>query len=237
MKTISDEQLILLYYGEHDDPDLAEQVAKDAELTARMNALVSDLNCLSNSYHPKPLTSSERDDMWTAASSALPKQPGLLTRLLEQINTPRLSFASLAGIVLVAMVAYLAGNQMQPTDAPVQVTQIPQIDGDKVQQLYLNTHLASSEMLLTALGNDEAIEDALWVEEMLARNRLYRIQALRAGNMRLANLLAELEPVLIEMTNSPPGEQPELNGSGGSLLLQIKQMQYQLGQQPQSQRI
>jgi len=39
MKLISDDDLTLLYYGEHDDPEFAAKVARSKELSARFDAL------------------------------------------------------------------------------------------------------------------------------------------------------------------------------------------------------
>ena len=42
MTKITDEELVLLYYGEHDDPTLASRVAESEELSARFDALCAE---------------------------------------------------------------------------------------------------------------------------------------------------------------------------------------------------
>jgi RNA polymerase sigma-70 factor (ECF subfamily) len=65
-----------------------------------------------------------------------------------------------------------------------------------------------SERLLAELSNasgeglpDPALEQA-WASELLTANRLYRLAAEGAGQKRIARLLAELEPVLLELAHA-----------------------------------
>ena len=51
MTKITDEELVLLYYGEHDDPTLASRVAESEELSARFDALCAELK-LADAYRP-----------------------------------------------------------------------------------------------------------------------------------------------------------------------------------------
>ena len=53
MKPISDDDLVLLYYGEHEDPGLAARVASDEELSRRFDAIGAELGQLDR-YAPPP---------------------------------------------------------------------------------------------------------------------------------------------------------------------------------------
>ncbi len=48
-----------------------------------------------------------------------------------------------------------------------------------------------------------------WAEELVASNRLYRQSAARAGEPGVADVLDQLERVLLEIANSPASVSPE----------------------------
>ena len=51
MNTITDDDLTLLFYGEHDDPALAAIVAESEELSVRFDTLSAELK-LADNYVP-----------------------------------------------------------------------------------------------------------------------------------------------------------------------------------------
>ena len=53
MNKMTDNDLILLYYGEHDDPMLARRVANSPELSARFEALCAELKKVDNFVPPE----------------------------------------------------------------------------------------------------------------------------------------------------------------------------------------
>lgn len=78
----------------------------------------------------------------------------------------------------------------------------------------LSEHLGRSERLLTEIANasdttSRSVTDSdlerVWAEELLVSNRLYRRAAEAAGQKRIARLLTELEPVLLELAHADPG--------------------------------
>ena len=70
-------------------------------------------------------------------------------------------------------------------------------------------HLESSERLLTEVANSEAdgavdlSAERRWAQDLLAANRLYRQSARNGGRPRIASLLDELEPLLLEIAHGP----------------------------------
>jgi len=71
-------------------------------------------------------------------------------------------------------------------------------------------HLERSERLLVEVSNDEAGElvperaaERAWARDLLAANRLYRQSTEEGGRPRLAALLDELEPFLLELAHAP----------------------------------
>jgi hypothetical protein len=49
----------------------------------------------------------------------------------------------------------------------------------------------------------EMVAERRWAEDLLAANRLYRQSARQGGRPRLAALLDELEPMLLELAHAP----------------------------------
>ena len=78
---------------------------------------------------------------------------------------------------------------------------------DRVLDGYVAGHLRATEgLLLTAVNNDGG--DLLGgnrelAESLVESNRLYAAAAARSGNLRLADFLRQLEPVLLEVANRP----------------------------------
>ncbi|HEX9668054.1 MAG TPA: hypothetical protein VGC93_01100, partial [Thermoanaerobaculia bacterium] len=73
-------------------------------------------------------------------------------------------------------------------------------------------HLESSERLLVEISNAEPerrggevelAAERRWAKELLGANRLYRQSAEQGGRPRLAALLDELEPLLLELAHAP----------------------------------
>lgn len=204
----SDEELILLFYGEHEAPeDVQRELATDPELARRYEALRRDLSALDALDAPEPRPGLEQR-MWA--------------RVGPELAPPRRRLAVgwpvLAGAVaVVALAAFLAGRELRPTPTERTVTTaiqgLPPEARERVLQAALADHLESSQRLLLEVVNDpDAIgEERAWAETLLSANRLYRRAAERAGQRRVAALLLEIEPVLAELAAAP--ESPDLHGA------------------------
>ena len=70
MKPITDEDLTLLFYGEHDDPALAVMVAESDELSARYDALCAELK-LVDAYQPPQREDDYGAEVWQRIESQL----------------------------------------------------------------------------------------------------------------------------------------------------------------------
>jgi hypothetical protein len=79
---------------------------------------------------------------------------------------------------------------------------------DRVLLVVVTDHLDSSERMLTEVANADAKhgidlgDEQKRAEELVASNRIYRQTALQHGDDRLATLLADIEPVLLEIAHS-----------------------------------
>lgn len=131
---------------------------------------------------------------------------------------PRLALAGGMAVLLVA--AFVAGHNWQGSVAPAPGTRAEQpitapttasADGDSQRVLLgaVGGHLERSARILLEVTNgptdgptDVSAEQS-WAGDLVAANRLYRQTAQRQGEAGLADLLEELERVLVEISNSP----------------------------------
>jgi len=201
----SDDELILFFYGEHEAPDeLMRELAADPALSRRYDTLRRELSALDGVVVPEPRPGLEAR-MWARVTPSL-------TRRTWRSALPSgwLGWAALATAVLVvAFAGFLGGRAIrpEPTESAVAATlkALPPSARERVLQAALADHLDSSQRLLLELANGApSIDDErAWATTLLSANRLYRRAAERAGQRRVAAVLAELEPVLTQLADAP----------------------------------
>jgi len=211
MKMITDDDLVLLFYGEHDDPALAAKVAESAELSARYDALCAELK-LANAYQPPQRDDDYGAEVWQRISPQLgaeeAKSGGGLNNWLASFVQPRISLAGALSVALVAALAFTLGRNGGPqvngeitapaASAPVAMADI---DSDRLLNRSVSEHLEQVNIVLTQFVNssETSSSETGYVTDMLVANRMYRQAAVRQGNQKLAAFLADLEPLLIEL--------------------------------------
>lgn len=203
MKTYSDDDLVLFFYGESDDPvAVREALAADPELRARYEALESVLSAVELPVPERPEGYGAR--VWARL------QPRLERRSFwSGVFTPRLAWAT-AALLLVA--GFVAGRFWP--QAPQTLSQPAR---DRILAGAVAGHLESSERLLVEVANAGAGEtgesldlsaERAWAQDLLEANRLYRQSARHGGRKRLASLLDELEPFLLELAHATDESSP-----------------------------
>lgn len=213
MKNITDNDLTLLYYGEHDDPALAATVAESAELSARFEALTAELSRIDSLAPPV------RDDdfgveVWRQISPRLGPAPTRPERPVQSWFTafrqPRFSLAGAFSLVLVAALAFLLGRQgSQPFDSspasPDQASTmaLEDLNAGRLLASSVSGHLDQLNLVFTEFAHSARANaaDAEQITDLLVTNRLYRQAAINRGDHQLASFLSGLEPVLIEMAH------------------------------------
>jgi hypothetical protein len=206
--TVSDQDLVLLYYGEHDDPGLAERVAQSESLSARYQALSDELE-LADAWQPPQRGDNYGAEVWQRISPQLLDTGETPSRgragWWSSLSQPRFSLAGALGIVLVAVLAFALGRNGQQTSpgAPPLTTAavFAGIDSTRLLNESVAGHLDQLNVALTEFAHSEQMAggEAEWATGMLVANRLYRQSASAAGDRRLAGFLATLEPLLIEL--------------------------------------
>ena len=197
---IDDAMLIDHYYEA--DPEVERALERSSALRARFETLRNDLDRFAlRTPEPSPDFGNR---MWERVRPHLADsrpQRAWWSRL------PVVSFATAAGLVAIAFfLGMQVGSDVEPTSQPTMV----RVDSEKLLHRRLAEHLQETEQLLTlaAHNGESAGLETQWVQAVLASNRLYRQAALRAGDIRLARVLEELEPILIQLSNQPETAQP-----------------------------
>jgi hypothetical protein len=245
MNKITDDDLILLFYGEHDDSQLAAEIAESEELSARFEALCKELK-LADTFHPPQRGSDYGSDVWQRISPQLAAEDSSATSPVRSwfaaIAQPRFSLAGVLSIVLVAALAFMLGrnggqdNLKQPLNTVNETTLAwAGIDSDRLLSHSVSGHLEQVNLVLTQFANttETTSNEAEYATDMLVANRLYRQAAASQGNHRLAAFLAELEPLLIELayeaqSGSPATRERMQKEVKNGLLFRVRIMNKQL---------
>ncbi len=211
MQHLTEQELVLHHYHDDESPAAVEQHlascdACRAEFSAirRVLALVDEM--------PVP----DRD-------AAYGEQ--VWTRLRWKLGSRRRrTWQSILAAAAVLAVAFFAGALWHARSggqaiSPVRQAGLPvlhQSARDRVLFVVVTDHLDSSERMLLEVANADARRsldvtgERKRAGELLASNRIYRQTAAQRGDERLAALLSDLEPVLIEIAHADdklsPGE-------------------------------
>jgi len=217
MKHPNEEELIAYHGGEVLRRDaIANHLTDCPECRAELERIDAVLAALSTMQVPEP-----GDDygqrVWQQIAPRLPERrarwwsfsadSGFTSGWLE----PR-RWAAVGAIAAVVIVAFLAGRVTKRVTPGAAVTDAGQVR-ERVLIMAVGEHLGRSEMVLVDLGNAEPANakqkqvnisaERRRAEDLLEENRLYRQTALEQGDTGLANVLDELERVLLDVAHSP----------------------------------
>jgi len=154
-------------------------------------------------------------EVWQRLRHKLQEQDAPLwkTSWTSVFRHDRLVFAAAAAALLLA--AFVAGRVWPRQPAGVPTASVQQTaDGaagaaDSRQRILLTSvadHLDRSERVLTDIMNaprGDISSEQRWADDLLSTSRLYRQDAVDAGEQSVAAVLDELERSLLEIANSP----------------------------------
>ena len=245
MRNIIDDDLTLLFYGEHDDPDLAAMVAGSDELSTRFDVLSDELR-LADNFVPPHRGDEYGAEVWQRISARLSGEQaettGRIKAWLSAVSQPRFSMAGVLSIALVAVLAFMLGSNggQNPIMTPDYSLESPAIalaglDAKRLLTHSVSGHLEQVNLVLTQFANSSESSDseAEYATDMLVANRLYRQAAVAQGKHQLATFLAGLEPLLIEMayeaqSGSPATRERMQQEVKTGLLFRVRVMNKQL---------
>lgn len=206
---VTEEELILHYYGEPDaDPRVERHLSTCVACRSALAQLGETLSLVEAHRAPEPLAGLEQRVWARVEADAIMRRRSWFSRLFE--GTPRWALAG--GVAAIVIAAFVAGRLTRPIAEPVvpQVAAAPAADPtERVLLIAIGDHLDQSQMVLLELLNGDTAQVANIANEqerardLVAANRLYRQTAVRSGDEGIRDVLDALERVLLEIANSP----------------------------------
>lgn len=210
MQHLTEEEQIAHYYHDAGPASAGEHLAACEECRTLFNALCNVLALVGQLPVPEK-SASYGDELWT--------------RLRWKLGSDRRRsrvWGTIAAIAAALAIAFIGGalwhsrTRQQPQAiiahaAPAHVAQpagIASASKDRLLLVVVSDHLDSSERMLLELSNADprhsmdVSSESKRAGELVASNRIYRQTAARRGETRIASLLSDLEPVLIELSHA-----------------------------------
>jgi hypothetical protein len=206
MQHLSDDELVLHYYGEMSSAEEARAAGHLTDCPAchasytRLQRVLAIVDALPSPELPDGF---ERTTWARLQPSLAPPPRGTLRWFLTPVR-----LAWVAGIVALVAAAFIAGRVTQPgAGQPEQAARSVEQVRERILLVDLCDHLDRSQMVLVELVNAERGENVsverARAEQLVTANRLYRQTAAAAGDAGVAQLLDELERVLVDVAASP----------------------------------
>jgi hypothetical protein len=206
---LEDDDLVLHYYGEMADADEALAGTHLAECSACQQnyAKLQRVMAFVDSAPAVEAPPGFERMAWARLEPALSLRRG--NWLSWFVFSPaRLAFA--AGVVILIGAAFMAGRLSRATvPGGAAAVQTAEKVRERILLVDLGEHLDRSQMVLVELvsaSGDGAVDisgERDRAEQLVAANRLYRQTALATGDAGVADLLDELERVLVDLAASP----------------------------------
>jgi anti-sigma factor RsiW len=205
MNHLNEEQFVLYYYGEQ-----SEGVEDHLGACEHCRDAYHTLQRVLNSVDSLPVPERGADyeaQVWRQVSEKLPRKGSFASRWFTW--KPLVAAAAMAVLVVAA---FLAGRTWHTPGA----SHGPGVMADsqvreRVLMVAVGDHLERSQTVLVELSNAGAPSSGALdisyeqraAEDLVESNRLYRQTAMSAGDAATANLLEELENVLLDIAHSP----------------------------------
>jgi hypothetical protein len=251
----SEDDLALYYYGEARKPRQVElHLESCAACKATYREIAGTLAMVTAPEVP------ERGDsygleVWQRIRHKLPEQEQGFGWFSWLGGFSGFSVAAAAAVLLIA--AFVAGRAWQnqansaspanPSNAASVAASANATNADARQRILLTSvadHLDRSERVLTDVmntsGNSDISSAQRWADDLIATSRLYRQDAIDAGEQSVATVLDDLERSLIEIVHSPSQisaadlEQIRRRIDAAALLFKVRVMSDQLRQREQA---
>jgi hypothetical protein len=210
MQHLTEEQLVAHYYRDDDAPAAAnEHLASCAACTAELDAITRVLALVNEAPVP------ERGDDYGAE---------VWTRLRWRLGSPsrrkQWQWLAVAAVMGMAVCTGIVWNPRHSPRAPMVAGVAPAIppasagtiagatQNQRVLVVVVSDHLEASERMLTDVSNADPTQSfdsaaqQVRAAELVSSNRIYRQTALQHGDQRIASLLSDLEPILVELAHA-----------------------------------
>jgi len=219
MQHLTEEQLVAHYYHDDDAPAAAASHLLECpdcraqyETIRRVLTLVGDAPVPERGDH-------YAEEVWTRLRWKL----GARRRRMQWT-----SFAAAAAVLAIAFFAgvwwHSRGSRTAPSNIAnnkgpgvVQSVAATSQASDRVLLVVVGDHLESSERMLAELANANPKQTfdvpSDRAADLVASNRMYRQTAATRGDRRIASLLSDLEPILVELSHAGKTLSPDELGA------------------------
>jgi hypothetical protein len=220
---LNDEQLIQHFYGDGRvdlEPEIDAHLATCPTCSAAWKELRETLKLVDDGAVPEPGPEFERV-MWARVQQALPprhERGGLLA--FFEAHRAASWLLTAAGLAAVLVVGIVVSGRLSPARRPDMSAKTPAVvtftsareaarSRERVLLTALDNHFQQSEMLLVEVmnappgGDDNFGFERQTADDLLESSRLYRTTAQLNGDVQFAQLLEDLESVLVEIAHSP----------------------------------
>ncbi|HLK65913.1 MAG TPA: hypothetical protein VKU19_20905 [Bryobacteraceae bacterium] len=208
MNHLTEEQLILHYYGEEGDTLAAEQHLEACE---ECRGVYGSLQRVLNVVDSLPIPQRGPEygaQVWQRLESRLP-----VRRRFWTLPSPwrwAVAGTALAGLLVAAFLAGRFYPSPAGTKRPVQMasTADPQA-GERILLVAVGDYLERSQMVLVELANAnpkipmDISSEQERAADLVSESRLYRQTAEHTGNTAVASVLDDLDRVLLEISHAP----------------------------------
>jgi hypothetical protein len=210
MQHLTEEQLIAHYYHDGDAAFADEHLTACDECRAQFETLCKVLRLVDQLPIPER-GDAYGDEVWTR----------LRWKLGSNRRRSAYGWMAIAAALIVAFIggilwhartqrtvtpqAIVAHNAPAPAAQPAAIGSASK---DRLLLVVVSDHLDSSERMLLELSNADnkhpldVSAESKRAGELVASNRIYRHTATRRGETRIASLLSDLEPVLVELAHA-----------------------------------
>jgi hypothetical protein len=210
MNHLSEEQIVLHYYGDAEEAaEVERHLAACPECRAEFGRVQSTLKQIEPLEVPE-LPASFEEKAWLNLRDRLPEKRGFLRRLFQGQQKWALAGAM---VVLLAM-AFFAGRFWPRPGQQIAQQSPSQVNPQRVILVAVGDHLERSQMLLVEIMNADTkgpinfSSEQAEARELLDSNHLYRVSSQQTGDPQVARLLDQLGRVLAEIANGPAEVSP-----------------------------
>ncbi len=209
MNHLSEEQIVLHYYGDAEEAsEIERHLAACPECRAEFARVQSMLKQIEPMEIPEPSAAFE-EKIWLNLRDRLPVKGGIFRGLFG----PQQKWIFAGVMTLLLAGAFLAGRFWPRPVQPIG-QQPAQVNPQRVVLVAVSDHLERSQMLLVEIMNADAkgpinlSSEQAEARDLLDNNHLYRLSAQQAGDPQVARLLEQLGRVLAEIANGPSEVSP-----------------------------
>lgn len=232
----NDFDLLMLHLDEYDE-DSKDALLSQSNSSQELKDLEKDMNTIENALSISEIDTDYGQELWSQISDQLETQEqkkfSWFGNFVQALSFHKTQVFTAFGVVLVCALFFQFGYHYKTEiqNPPIYQSQL----FSKNMQRYLN----QTEIFLTQVSNQSNYESQLMnntANQLLSMNRIYRVALKDSQDLRINNLLSELEQVLTELSNKNPKQKQQhlYQYTNDQLLYKVKTFNKQLTQDNQT---